>query len=767
MSRKYLKFILKYRFIAGAFVLIGTVFFFYELMNVRVHTNFFELYPPRHPFIKVYREFRKLFGTANLLMVVMESTEKDIYSVEFINRVDAVTRFLMDTKGVNPFQVLSLTHPSVRGFRARGFSIASVPIVESLPKSQSDLIEIKHNVEGNPGIKGFIVSHDSKMALVVVGLWEEELNFHYLDKRLRELREKFSDSHVKIHITGYPALYTWIHRYMPDVYKVFAFTALALLVLLFFFFGDSRGVVIPFSAGLISAIWGLGMAGVVGFAVDPLLLVVPLLLSARALSHSVQIMERYYEEYNLYENKISAIEGSFTPLIKPAVLSVLTDGIGILTIAVSGIPLMWKLAIYSSFWIISILVGVLTLSPVLLSFFPPPRREAFFVSRGIYDKVLQWHVGVIKNERRVKYLFVLFIILVVAGGFVGMKLKVGNVTPGSAILFEDHPYNVAMRKINKGFVGANRFVVIAEGDAPGAVKRIDNLKRIDTFARELKKRTDATTTLTLTQAVKRLYMLFREGDPNWEVLPYNERDVGAIAITLTQGRELQRMFDNQMQDATITLFYSDFSGDLIRKIVKEARSLSAKMSDDQLKFRLAGGLLGVLAAVNEEVERSYWLILFTVLSTTFVLVALFFRSLKVPLILVPPLLLAQFLSEAYMYLAGIDMNINSLPVAAVGIGIGIDYGIYVFSRLNEELNTGKPFLAAFEKTLMTTGKAVLFTASTLVVGVIFWIFTPLKFTSEMAVLLALLMFLNYEGAVIFVPVLAKVILRIKDQEVKP
>lgn len=221
VKSRYIKFVLSHRLIILLFLLSGSAFFAYELSRVRVHTNFFELYPPRHPFIRVYREFRKLFGTANLLMIVMESRNNTIYSIDFIRKIDEVTRFLMDTKGVNPFQVISLTHPSLRGFRAKGFSVSSVPIVEALPRNDRDLEDIRLNVERNEGVKGFVVSGDERSTLLIAGLWEEELDFEYLWERMKELRDKFSSSDVEIHITGFPALYAWIHHYMPEIYVVF------------------------------------------------------------------------------------------------------------------------------------------------------------------------------------------------------------------------------------------------------------------------------------------------------------------------------------------------------------------------------------------------------------------------------------------------------------------------------------------------------------------------------------------------------------------
>jgi hypothetical protein len=104
-----------------------------------------------------------------------------------------------------------------------------------------------------------------------------------------------------------------------------------------------------------------------------------------------------------------------------------------------------------------------------------------------------------------------------------------------------------------------------------------------------------------------------------------------------------------------------------------------------------------------------------------------------------------------MYLAGIDLNINSLPVAAIGIGIGIDYGYYVLSRIVEELEQARDFDAANRRALMSTGRAILFTGTTLTTSVIFWLWFPMKFQAEMAFLLATLLAFHVIGALVFIP----------------
>ena len=173
-----------------------------------------------------------------------------------------------------------------------------------------------------------------------------------------------------------------------------------------------------------------------------------------------------------------------------------------------------------------------------------------------------------------------------------------------------------------------------------------------------------------------------------------------------------------------------------------------------MRYLLAGGLLGILAAVNEEVEWSYRINLTLILAVVFVLSYLTYRSVTGALIVMLPSLVAQPMSEAVMYWLGIDMNVNSLPVAAVGIGIGIDYGYYVLSRIVEEYALDEEsghFEEAIARAMHTTGQTVLFTGLSLTASIVYFVFFPMKFQAEMALLLTLLLAFHLIGALVFIP----------------
>jgi len=248
--------------------------------------------------------------------------------------------------------------------------------------------------------------------------------------------------------------------------------------------------------------------------------------------------------------------------------------------------------------------------------------------------------------------------------------------------------------------------------------------------------------------------MFEEGIPKWAILPSDSHDVGnmfSYFLMSAGAPALERFVDKDLQNATITIFFKDYTHDTIMSALAQAKEYIAANPADKIDFRLAGGLFGILAAVNEEVEWSYRVNLYLVLATVFILSFLTYWSLAGALIVMIPSIVAQPLTEAIMYWNHIDMNINSLPIAAIGIGIGIDYGYYVLSRIVEELCAGEGFDVAIRRMFETTGKTVLFTGVSLTASIIFWVFFPMKFQADMALLLVLLLGFHLMGALMFIP----------------
>lgn len=756
----YLEFLLKHRLSVGLGILLGTLFFvWYMVAELAIYPNFLDLYPPRHPYIQLYQKYRGMFGTANMLVMVVEVQDGDVFSSpETIQKVDRITLDLMrNVPGVNGEQIMSLTHPKLKTTLTSGSGIKVVPLIyPRIPQDKEDLEFLRQKVYATEGVRGLFVSPDDKATLITAGFWEESVDLEGMFAKIQEIVEREQDGNTKIYITGPPILYAYVVKALPQMGWIFIATAVTIALLLWLYFRSFQGVWIPMLSGLISAVWGLGFAAMCGFSLDPLVLVVFILITARALSHSVQSMERYHEEYHRLHDKEAAIRKSYVEIYSPAMVSIVADGVAILTIAVASIPLMQKLAYVASFWIISIFLSVVTLHPIILMWVKPPKEvPAIGIADRVVGVICNWLVRVSSGTARWVNVGS-FAVIMVVGLYLAHQLKVGDTSLGAALFYPDHPHNVGFQKVNSKFVGASQLVLIAEGKKPEAIKDAKTLNQLDLFSRHMEQGEGAGGSLTATTLLKKIFRTFHEGDPKWEILPLRDDHISQLFFFLTSGTsrgEMDRFFDPNLTNATVTIFYKDYNNEIIHSAIERAKAYIAQHSgeDSSVRYLMAGGLLGILAAVNEEVEWSYRVNIFLILTTVFFLSYLTYRSVVGAFIVMAPSLVAQPLSEAVMYLTNIDFNINSLPIAAVGIGIGIDYGYYVLSRIVEEYEVTGDFDEANRRALSTTGKAVMFTGLTLTASVMYWIFFPMKFQAEMALLLVMILFFHVAGALVFIP----------------
>jgi len=819
----YLHFLLRNRLAVSVAVALMTVFFTYQTLQIRVIPQFLDFYPSTstirifgqeytwregHPYIKIYNDFRRMFGSANIFTAILEVKNGDIYNPKTLAKLDQMTKWIVESKGVVPYQITSIAHPALKSIATVEGSIQIRPVFyPGVPQTQEDVDRVKFAVYASKAIRGLYVATDDTAALVHAGFWEEDVDFHYLYDRMMTLKTDVEDDNHTVYFTGFPWLYTSVQQYTPEVAQVFVLTFGVLAFLLWNYFRSWPGVWVPLFSGVLSAIWALGLVPLLGLNLDPLILVVPVFLSARALSHSVQSMDRYHEEYHRTHDRHTAIVESYSHLFPPAIASILNDAAGIFLVTMAPIPFIQKVALFSCFWIFSILISVVTLHPIILSVTNPPGVHSrapgwlralghgvlllgalafgaatlwagYLLMGGVEITVVVaiavalylWHEQIYQGiTDGIIYASVgwrrwlgigLTVALFVVCPYYGWKLKVGDMTPGAALLFPDHPYNVAYAKLNEKFLGAAQLVIIADTEKEDGLKDVAPLTAMEELADHMEATHGAGASVTIIDVVKQLARLFHEGEPKWGFIPDKTKYIAEMFYQFqqtSQAGELDRFLSPDARYGTVITLYRGYSHDIIMNAIDSGKSWAAEHSQGKVKLLFAGGLFGVLAAVNEAVENSYWTTLGLVMCAVAAFLYFTYGTLVGTIILMIPVLMAQFATEAFMYLMHIDLNVNSLPVAAVGAGVGVDYGIYHFSRMIDLADEGHDLDAAVDGATATTGKAIIFTASTMIVGAIFWWFSDLKFQAEMGFLLALLMAFNTFGGLVLVPAWIKVL----------
>jgi predicted RND superfamily exporter protein len=563
---------------------------------------------------------------------------------------------------------------------------------------------------------------------------------------------------IDIFVAGEPRLYGWVYRYASDVFWIFTVTWCFEWLLRWMYFHDWRGALRPSLTGVIAAIWGFGFVHLIGMSLDPLILVMPFIITARAVSHAIQMHDRYYEEYERHNwNQRQAIVAAFAELFVPTTSAIATDAFGVLVIVLVPVVMLQKLAIVSSFWILAITVAELLLNPIVYYYLRPPDPEVVLQrDRGWYKSAVNQATDWILSARGRMLSTVFWVGMFAVGLFFMRGLIIGDPTIASPLVWEDSPHNVSHARIQEKFGGVEPLIVVAEGKDRGAMNEPQVLRTMEKFQRYLERDRDIGYSFSLVDIVRGVNVVFHEFEPKWGVIPTTSRDVAQIFFIFFQGSpptETAKYVDPSYTTAHVTFYARNHKGDNVARIIARCKEFIAANPMEKAEFKLAGGLIGVVAAANEELLQNDLLMNVLGFSTMFVCILFTYRSWMSGVYLLAPLVIANILCNASMALLGIGININTLPLVTVGLGFGVDYGLYIVSRAIEEIRIRGDLEEAMREAMVTSGKAVSFTALAMIASTAAWSFSSIRFNAVMGSLLAFWMLVSFLAEVTLVPAL--------------
>ncbi len=741
-------------------VIVGilTAFLATLALKVEVKTVFNDLLPTNHPYIKIHEQFKKTFGSSNLVSIMLEVREGDIFTTKTLGKIQKVTTDLQLVHGVNQFQIISLAAKKMKEVNASTEGIDIKPLMwPEVPDSAEGIARLKDSVLRNPLVYGSYVSLDMKAALITVDFYDNEVRYDKIFDQIGDIARSVEGDDVKVRLVGEPILYGWVNHYLPETGRIFFITIAALILLLFVTARTWRGTLLPLLAGVISAIWALGSARLLGFHLDPLVIVVAFLITARAISHSVQLVIHYDDELSDgAPNSVAAAKAAMQALFKPGILGVVADAGCMIVVILTPIPLLQKVSIIGTVWVTTIALSACILTPVLLSWIKNPRTFAHPLNiQPVMHWILRRCVRVAVTPVRYAVVGVTAVVFVVSGIY-AFNLKVGDANPGSPILWGDSAYNQDAALINQRFAGADRMFVVVSGDTTDSLKEPAALETMAAFQTFLESQPEVGATLSIADVVPVMKRIIREGNPRFEEFGLTQADNGEILYLFTSGTDpgdIDRFVEPQYKDASVTIFFRDHQGETIRTAVSRVEEFVKSHPDSPVKLQLAGGLIGVLAAVNEIILSKQIESIALALLVLVICCAVTYRSLAAGMFFMVPVLLSNTLTFSFMAWKGIGMNINTLPIAALGIGLGVDYAFYVVDEIREELRRGETIERSIELSLMSAGRGVLITAATLITSVVIWNISSIRFQAEMGVLMALWLFISAVSSLLLMPAL--------------
>ncbi len=747
-------------FLCG-FLLLTAVMLSYAL-RLRVDASFNKSLPTAHPYIQTFIKYQSDFGGANRVIVALMAKDGDIFTPEFFDQLRQVTDELMFLPSVNRAQVQSLFTPNVRYIEVveDGFSGGNVLPADFAPTPEGFAI-VRENIVKS-GKLGQLVANDFTGAIVSAQIVETDprtgakTDYARIATALEAIRSRVAADTagaIDVHIIGFAKVIGDVGDGARGVLIFFGVSIFITTLLVWEYAGRWKLAAAPIVCSLVAVIWQLGTLTVLGFGIDPFSILVPFLVFAIGVSHGVQMIGAFRTQMFIGLDSAAAARSAFRQLLLPGGVALITDTFGFVTMLVIKIETIRELAITASLGVGVILVTNLFLLPILLSYLHLPPSYGDWVA-GRRAKTQRWWERLAREMKPGASLAVIAIALALGvwGWWQSGRIRIGDTQAGVPELRQDSRYNQDSRLVTSEFsIGVDILSVIVETVPNGCVDH-EVVTLMDRFEAHIRAVPGVQSVVSLASVAKTINAGYSEGSLKWRILPRNPQ---ALAQAVSPIETATGLLNNDGSVMPIMIFLDDHKAETLRAVTDATKAFAAANPSPKARFLLASGNAGVMAATNEVVQAAQTPILLWVFGAVIALCLITFRSIRATLCIVLPLSIVSYLTYALMVYLDIGLKTSTLPVVALGVGIGVDYGIYIFARLSHALRAGVEFEDAMLTAFTDSGAAVLFTGLTLAIGVSMWLFSDLKFQADMGLLLVFMFLMNMVGAIILLPAMAR------------
>ena len=775
--------------ILALFALI-TAFLGFNASHIKPDASFERLIPLEHPFIVNMLDNRNdLENLGNAIRVAVAVKEGDVFNKSYMETLSKITDELFYLPGVDRSGMKSLWTPNVRWVEVTEDGFQGGPVIpDGYDGSEASLNELRQNILKS-GQVGSLVADDFKSTIVYIPLFEtnpetnEPLDYKDFSLQLEEkVRNEYQSQNpnINIHIIGFAKK---IGDLIEGIASIAMFALVTICLTLTFLFAYSRcfiGTLVPVFTSIVAVIWQLGILHLLGYGLDPYSVLVPFLVFAIGISHGVQIISGIAIESGKGANKLMASRLAFRSLYVPGMLALLSDGLGFLTLLFIEIGVIQELAIAASVGVAMIIVTNLVLVPLVMSYVGISQSGIRHAEDNEKAEPKLWKaLSKVASKKVAPFPIIIAIAMAGFGIYKSQDLQIGDLDAGAPELHPNSRYNLDNAYMVENYSTSSDVFLVMVETSKEQCNSYKVMDAIDRFMWYMESIPGVQSTVSMVTVSKLVTKGMNEGSIKWSALSRNQ----TILNTSIQ-RAPAGLLNQDCSMAPVVVYLNDHKAETLERAVAAVESFKAQYDDQieakyfamsrveleaaiaagdiknaPLRFQLASGNAGIEAATNEVIGNAQNTMLIFVYVVVFVLCFATFRSIRAIACILIPLALTSILCQALMAYMGIGVKVATLPVIALGVGIGVDYGIYIYNRLEVMLIAGKSLQSAFFETLKSTGKAVMFTGVTLAIGVGTWIFSPIKFQADMGILLTFMFIWNMLGALILLPALATFILK--------
>ncbi|UJW80532.1 efflux RND transporter permease subunit [Hydrogenophaga sp. SL48] len=743
----------------------------WQATRLQLNASFEKTIPTSHPYIQNYLTHQaELSGLGNAVRIAVARPEGSIYDAKYLDTLRRLSDEVFLLPGVDRARMKSLWTPSTRWVGVTEDGLEGGPVIpDGFDGSPAKLQQLAANV-ARSGEIGQTVARDAKSSVIFVPLLAKDaegqaIDYARLSTQLDALRTTYEAEGVTVHITGFAKI---VGDLIDGVKAVLVFFALAVAIataMVFWYTRCVRSTLLVVLASLIAVVWQLGLLPLLGYALDPYSILVPFLVFAIGMSHGAQKMNGIMQDVGRGVDQLVAARFTFRRLFLAGLTALLADAVGFAVLLVIDIQVIRELAIAASIGVAVLIFTNLILLPILLSYTGVSASAAARSLRAEQADAVgaarhpMWAFLDRFTQRRWATAAVAVGLLMGVGGFAAStQLKIGDLDPGAPELRADSRYNRDVAFMNAAYGAGSDVLAVMVKTPEGQCSAYDTLNKIDALEWELRQIDGVESTNTLALLNRRVLSGLNEGNPRWyEFLP-NQDMLNTVTASAPRG-----LYNDACGLLTVYVYLRDHKADTLTRVVDHVEAFAQLNNTADTQFLLAAGSAGIEAATNIVVKDAWRTMLFLVYGAVVVLCFITFRSWRAVVVAVLPLVVTSFLAEALMVALGMGVKVATLPVIALGVGIGVDYALYILSITLAQLREGKSLSEAYYRALLFTGKVVMLTGITLAVGVITWVASPIKFQADMGLLLAFMFLWNMLGALVLLPALAHFLLKPRAQ----
>ncbi|RJF92286.1 efflux RND transporter permease subunit [Noviherbaspirillum saxi] len=752
--------------VLGVCVLI-TLLLGWQATRLQLQASFEKTIPDRHPYIVNYLAHQaELTGLGNALRIVVANPRGDIYDKEYMETLRRFSDEVFLMPGVNRTQMKSLWTPGTRWTGVTEDGLDDGPVIpEGWDGGAASLQQLRVNVQRSGEI-GQLVALDQRSSVIYVPLLTQDAAGQPIDygafvHKLEEVRARYSEAGVQVHVTGFAQV---IGDLIAGVKTVLAFFAVAVMIVTAMVYAYTRCVrstLLVVLASLIAVVWQLGLLPAMGQALNPYSILVPFLVFAIGMSHGAQKMNGIMQDIGRGMHRQIAARMTFRRLFLAGLTALLADAVGFAVLLVVEIDVIRELAIAASVGVAVLIFTNLILLPVMLSYSGVSAAAAARSLRAEEGGVLRrlWAgLATLTGSSRALFVLGAAVVLAIAGFWLSRDLQIGDLDPGAPELRADSRYNRDIAYVREHYGASSDVLAVMVRTPEGQCSGYETLNKMDALEWQLRQVPGVESTQSLALMSRRLLSGLNEASPKWYEFPRNQDMLNTIAVRMPRG-----LYNDRCDLLTLYVYLSDHKAATLERVVGFVEAFAQVNNTASTQFILAAGSAGIEAATNQVVRSAWSQMLLLVYAAVAALCFVTFRSWRAVVVAVLPLMLTSILAEAIMVLMGMGVKVATLPVIALGVGIGVDYALYILSITLASLRAGATLMEAYHRALLFTGKVVTLTGVTLAVGVLTWIYSPIKFQADMGLLLAFMFVWNMVGALVLVPALAAWLLQGRAQ----